>query len=416
MRFVKCGEAGVGRLHENFIVGLRCPVNTPDQTNNSFITFSSNARIMFAIVTLMSMFSAPSAWDVDVERRELMQVISRNKNQQAPKPTLIHGSQINGIIQERWDVEVEDGPQGLVPLLLAKQAGVVQNKLPVVMFLHGTGGSKETFQPQLAEYARAGYLALALDTRYHGERRQSGLGEYHRALVRAWESGEEMPFIFDSTFDIVRVIDYLCTRPDADCARIGVTGVSLGGMHAWFAAAVDERVRAAAPLIGVQGFAFALKDPSTNLWQARVDSLRPVFDRATADLTGGSGGETEAGVVAAVWDRIAPGLRDRFDAPRSLRLVAPRPLLVLNGELDPRCPLQGVQEAVAEASAEYRKHSKHAASNEGAGAGGGDTYGERLGLFVAPGAGHEATPSMWAAVDAFFALHLLGPSRANAEL
>jgi len=37
-----------------------------------------------------------------------------------------------------------------------------------------------------------------------------------------------------------------------DAARIGVTGVSLGGMHSWLLAAVDERVAAAAPMIGVQ--------------------------------------------------------------------------------------------------------------------------------------------------------------------
>ena len=49
-----------------------------------------------------------------------------------------------------------------------------------------------------------------------------------------------------------RLLDYLETRADVDAARIGVTGVSLGGMHAWLLAAVDERVAAAAPMIGVQ--------------------------------------------------------------------------------------------------------------------------------------------------------------------
>lgn len=31
-----------------------------------------------------------------------------------------------------------------------------------------------------------------------------------------------------------------------------MTGISLGGMHTWLAAAADERVAAAAPMIGVQ--------------------------------------------------------------------------------------------------------------------------------------------------------------------
>ena len=39
---------------------------------------------------------------------------------------------------------------------------------------------------------------------------------------------------------------------DVDGARIGITGVSLGGMHSWLAAAADARIAVAAPMIGVQ--------------------------------------------------------------------------------------------------------------------------------------------------------------------
>lgn len=46
----------------------------------------------------------------------------------------------------------------------------------------------------------------------------------------------------------------LLNRPDVDAARIGVTGISLGGMHSWLLAAADERIAAAAPMIGVQHF------------------------------------------------------------------------------------------------------------------------------------------------------------------
>ena len=33
-----------------------------------------------------------------------------------------------------------------------------------------------------------------------------------------------------------------------------------------------------------------------------------------------------------VWEKIAPGLDSQFDAPYSLPLIAPRPLLLLNGK------------------------------------------------------------------------------------
>lgn len=33
-----------------------------------------------------------------------------------------------------------------------------------------------------------------------------------------------------------------------------------------------------------------------------------------------------------VWDRIAPGLASRFDSPYTVPVIAPRPLLILNGK------------------------------------------------------------------------------------
>ena len=46
-------------------------------------------------------------------------------------------------------------------------------------------------------------------------------------------------------------------RPDVDCSRVGATGISLGGMMAWYWAAADPRVSAIAPAIGVQSFRYA---------------------------------------------------------------------------------------------------------------------------------------------------------------
>lgn len=51
-----------------------------------------------------------------------------------------------------------------------------------------------------------------------------------------------------------RLLPSCVCRPDVEPGRIGMTGVSLGGMHTWLTAAADERVAAAAPMIGVQNF------------------------------------------------------------------------------------------------------------------------------------------------------------------
>lgn len=83
---------------------------------------------------------------------------------------------------------------------------------------------------------------------------------------------------------------------------------------------------------------------------------------------------------------------DTYDAPLSLGAIAPRPLLIANGELDPRCPLEGLHLAVAAARTAY----------EAAG------VPENLQLFIDRGVGHECTEAMWQEVDAWMDKHLLG--------
>ena len=50
----------------------------------------------------------------------------------------------------------------------------------------------------------------------------------------------------------------------------------------------------------------------------------------------------QGGAVTPCYTASCPpaGLLELFDAPHSLPLIAPRPLLIANGELDPRCHMQ----------------------------------------------------------------------------
>ncbi|KAL3368944.1 hypothetical protein AABB24_009644 [Solanum stoloniferum] len=86
----------------------------------------------------------------------------------------------------------------------------------------------------------------------------------------------------------------------------------------------------------LQGFRWAIEH---DRWQGRVDSIKDVFEEACSDL---GKNEIDKEVVEKVWDRIAPGLASQFDSPYTVPVIAPRPLLILNGEEDPRCPIAGL--------------------------------------------------------------------------
>lgn len=77
--------------------------------------------------------------------------------------------------------------QAWLPVRLVKRARAQQERLPAVVLLHATGASKDSMATQQAEFARRGYLAVAVDCRYHGERSvdlEDCRGGYEQALVR----------------------------------------------------------------------------------------------------------------------------------------------------------------------------------------------------------------------------------------
>ncbi|XP_062108821.1 uncharacterized protein LOC133819559 isoform X2 [Humulus lupulus] len=237
--------------------------------------------------------------------------------------------------EENLYLITEAGEQGQLPVLIISMKEDNERKRPAVVFLHRTTTCKEWLRPLLEAYASRGYITIAIDSRYHGER-ASSITTYNDALISSWKRGNTMPFIFDTVWDLIKLADYLTGRKDIDPTRIGITGESLGGMHAWFAAVADTRYSVIVPVIGVQGFQWAIENDK---WKARVNSIKPVFEEARIDL---EKNEIDKEVVRKVWDRIAPGLASEFDSPYSIPSLAPRPLLILTGTKDFRCPLDGL--------------------------------------------------------------------------
>ena len=280
------------------------------------------------------------------------------------------GGDADGLLTEEVSFASEAGHR--VPTLILKRRDQ-KGRQPAVIVLHGTGGSKNGMLPRLRDLAGAGFVAVAIDGRYHGERAGAappgGLSSYHEAIVRAYRTRREHPFLYDSVWDVMRLIDYLDTRADVDAARIGLTGISKGGMETYLTAAVDLRVAVAVPVIGVQSFQWALDHGA---WDSRAWTLRDAIEAAARD----SRSTVNASFMRTFYDRVAPGLYGKFDGPAMLPLIAPRPLLVINGDSDPRTPAAGVRECVAAAERVYLSHGA----------------GDRLSAFMQPNAGHEVTP------------------------
>ncbi len=135
-------------------------------------------------------------------------------------------------------------------------ASDARGRRPTVIALHGTGGNKQNMLLLCRKLATNGFVAVAIDGRYHGERtkRGSGAEEYNDAIARTWRNGREHPFYYDTVWDVTRLVDYLKTRKDVDAKRIGLIGISKGGIETYLAAAVDKRIAVAVPVIGVQSF------------------------------------------------------------------------------------------------------------------------------------------------------------------
>ena len=98
-------------------------------------------------------------------------------------------------------------------------------------------------------FASNGYVCLIIDTLQLGE-----IAGIHHGTYREgrwwWHSRGYTPAGVEC-WNGIRGIDYLCSRPDVDPEKIGVTGISGGGATTVWVAAADDRVKVAVPVSGM---------------------------------------------------------------------------------------------------------------------------------------------------------------------
>jgi len=216
-------------------------------------------------------------------------------------------------------------------------------------------GNKAFYQADGAWYARNGYVCLVLDTLLAGEIQGIHTGTRNNGLWW-WNSRGYTPAGVEAWFGI-RALDYLCTRPEVDTNRFGVTGHSGGGAYSWTITALDDRIKAAAPLAG-------MADVQSHMLDGVIDS------------------HCDCNFFINLY---------RWDFPQVAALAAPRPLLIGGTDADALFRLPVTLRIYDQVR---RIYGLYEATN-------------KLGLVIAPGP-HSEPPELQLGVMRWFNRYLKG--------
>jgi cephalosporin-C deacetylase-like acetyl esterase len=135
-------------------------------------------------------------------------------------------------------------------------------RAPAVLYCSGHSDASfrsPAYQAVCLNLVKKGFVVLAFDPVGQGERLQffnprtnlsvfgrgSSSTEHTRSGTQCFLTGSSLARYM--IWDGIRSLDYLLARPEVDPARIGITGRSGGGTQSAYLAAIDDRIRAAAP-------------------------------------------------------------------------------------------------------------------------------------------------------------------------
>ena len=132
---------------------------------------------------------------------------------------------------------------------------------PGVIVLHILGADFPLSRYMAARMADRGIAALFVKLPYYGERRPAGgNGAMPSKRLVSADIERTMTAMRQAVLDVRRAGCWLAAQPNIDAARLGVSGISLGGIVSALAAAVDPAIKEGA-------FLLAGGDLSTILWE-----------------------------------------------------------------------------------------------------------------------------------------------------
>lgn len=264
----------------------------------------------------LATLSTREAWEAGhaERRRQLQEMLGLDPWPERTdlSPVVTGRTERDGFVVERVQFQSLPGLYVTGNLYLPMEAG---EPAPGVLYVCGHAGVKEgdvslgnktAYQHHGAWFARNGYACLTIDSLQLGEIEGIHHGTYRYGMWW-WNARGYTPAGVEA-WNCIRALDYLQQRPEVDGERLGVTGRSGGGAYSWWTAALDDRIRVAAPVAGV------------------ADLQNHVVD----------------GCVEGHCDCMFYVNTYQWDYPMLAALVAPRPLLIVNTDSDDIFPLDGV--------------------------------------------------------------------------
>jgi len=126
---------------------------------------------------------------------------------------------------------------------------------PAILYCHAHGfdystgrrellaGRKALSQPYAHDLVALGYQVLCIDMPCFGERQH--LHESATAKSCLWRGNTLFGWMLS---ELMAAVSYLADQPFVDANRIATLGISMGGTHAWWLAALDARISASVAL------------------------------------------------------------------------------------------------------------------------------------------------------------------------
>ena len=240
-----------------------------------------------------------------------------------PEPQLLSCEQLDGYRREKWLLQTEKDIW--MPLYLLIPDGIQPGeKRPLVLCPHGHSGTKDATSgtvsfPEMEQniavhfydYGRQavkrGFVAVCPDARGHGERRETDMqGDEARQRLScscAWLNHMAIPLgrcvAGMWAWDLMRLTDWAITLPFVDRDRVACIGLSGGGLQTLYFTALDTRVRYAA----VSGYFYGFRESLLEMHNCSCNYV--------------------------------PHLWEYFDVGELGALIAPRPMTIETGDMDP---------------------------------------------------------------------------------